>query len=169
MAPPSLLAPLSPLRADAVTAHFHGRPPPEPVPDEQLAQLPCFPYKAAKVRASLYTWALRLSLLTFSSGWPFPTQLQPHLPMPGLSMLTGLQAEEAGNSADDEDNSCSICLDPFEEGLQIMRLPCLHVFHRACIAPWLQQQGVVQACCPLCKTRCFNHEGQQSTNQTMQE
>ena len=52
LAPPlSHKRPLSPLLADAVTADFHGRPPPEPVPDEQLAQLPCFPYKAAKVRA----------------------------------------------------------------------------------------------------------------------
>ena len=118
---------------------------------------------------SFLTWVLCLSMLAFSAVWPSRVQLRPHLPMPGLSMLTGLQAKEADDSADDVDNSCSICLDPFEEGLQIMRLPCLHVFHRDCIAPWLQQQGVMQACCPLCKTKCFNHDGPQSTSQTTQE
>jgi len=45
---------------------------------------------------------------------------------------------------------CSICIDDFEDGEQILVLPkCRHGFHAACIKPWLTER---QGCCPLCKT-----------------
>ena len=45
------------------------------------------------------------------------------------------------------DNSCSICLDNFEEGENIHTLKCNHSFHDKCIEDWLDTQFT----CPLCR------------------
>jgi hypothetical protein len=42
---------------------------------------------------------------------------------------------------------CSICLENLEHGQNVKRLPCIHLFHCACIDKWLNQSGV----CPVCK------------------
>ena len=42
---------------------------------------------------------------------------------------------------------CTICMREFEVGDVLMRLPCVHNFHRDCIASWLARQGT----CPLCR------------------
>lgn len=45
---------------------------------------------------------------------------------------------------------CSICIDDFEDGEEILVLPkCGHGFHTMCIKPWLTERS---ASCPLCKT-----------------
>lgn len=49
---------------------------------------------------------------------------------------------------DDQDNSCAVCIDGFDENSQLTVLPCHHVFHTDCIAPWLTER---QSQCPLCK------------------
>ena len=45
------------------------------------------------------------------------------------------------------DNSCSVCLDEYEEGDQRLQLTCGHVFHRPCIDHWLKGHRV----CPCCR------------------
>lgn len=45
------------------------------------------------------------------------------------------------------DNTCSICLDDYEEGDQLLQLTCGHVFHRPCIDLWLKSHRV----CPCCR------------------
>lgn len=45
------------------------------------------------------------------------------------------------------DNTCSICLDDYEEGDQLLQLTCGHVFHRPCIDLWLKSHCV----CPCCR------------------
>jgi hypothetical protein len=45
-------------------------------------------------------------------------------------------------------SACAICLDEFEEGLEIKRLDCSHAFHISCIDPWLQNRSDL---CPICK------------------
>lgn len=45
------------------------------------------------------------------------------------------------------DDSCSVCLDEYEEGEQLLQLTCGHVFHRACINLWLKGNCV----CPCCR------------------
>ncbi len=45
------------------------------------------------------------------------------------------------------DNSCSVCLDEYEEGDQLLQLTCGHVFHRPCIDHWLKGHCV----CPCCR------------------
>ena len=44
--------------------------------------------------------------------------------------------------------SCSICLEPFKEQVDIVRiLSCRHIFHTACIDSWLTAHSL----CPLCR------------------
>ena len=44
--------------------------------------------------------------------------------------------------------SCSICLEPFKETVDLVRiLSCHHVFHSACIDSWLTSHSL----CPLCR------------------
>lgn len=42
---------------------------------------------------------------------------------------------------------CTVCLDKFEDCVEVRTLRCGHIFHRACIDPWLLDHGT----CPLCK------------------
>ncbi|XP_028799876.1 E3 ubiquitin-protein ligase DZIP3-like [Neltuma alba] len=47
-------------------------------------------------------------------------------------------------------SNCAICLEDFKVGfLEVTRLPCSHLFHKACIVEWLQNDGI----CPLCRFR----------------
>jgi hypothetical protein len=44
--------------------------------------------------------------------------------------------------------SCSICLSEFHVGDRMKRMPgCLHLFHAACLDPWLS----INATCPICR------------------
>lgn len=58
------------------------------------------------------------------------------------------QREEFGETVDcEEDTSCQICLEKYEMGHQVMRLPCLHSFHWHCAMEWLSRSRK----CPICK------------------
>lgn len=48
-----------------------------------------------------------------------------------------------------EQKECTICLTPFAEAGygEITTLPCLHVFHKECVDPWLAQSRN----CPVCR------------------
>lgn len=49
---------------------------------------------------------------------------------------------------------CSICLEDFEIiDYQVVRLPCLHIFHEICIAKWLGAKSNVNCSCPLCRSQ----------------
>ncbi|KAK3279272.1 hypothetical protein CYMTET_12835 [Cymbomonas tetramitiformis] len=47
---------------------------------------------------------------------------------------------------------CAICMCDFEDDQMVMRMPCnpRHIFHPACVEPWL----VKQATCPMCRVDC---------------
>lgn len=45
------------------------------------------------------------------------------------------------------DSSCSVCLDDYEEGDQLLQLTCGHVFHGPCIDLWLKSHRE----CPCCR------------------
>jgi len=46
--------------------------------------------------------------------------------------------------------SCSICIDDYEQGENLILLPeCGHFFHPQCITPWLKDK---KGSCPLCQT-----------------
>jgi hypothetical protein len=44
-------------------------------------------------------------------------------------------------------SGCAVCLDDFAPGDLVRTLPCKHVYHQACIDPWLIDHGL----CPYCK------------------
>jgi len=41
---------------------------------------------------------------------------------------------------------CMVCLEPMETGEQIRTLPCMHVFHKACIDRWFSEPGRPPRC-----------------------
>ncbi|KAJ2862711.1 hypothetical protein GGH94_004087 [Coemansia aciculifera] len=45
------------------------------------------------------------------------------------------------------EENCAVCLEDFNAGEDVRRLPCRHYFHIACIDPWLSERA---ATCPLC-------------------
>lgn len=45
------------------------------------------------------------------------------------------------------DAQCAVCKDAVEAGERARRLPCAHLYHDACILPWL----AIRNTCPLCR------------------
>ncbi|CAE8597621.1 unnamed protein product [Polarella glacialis] len=43
---------------------------------------------------------------------------------------------------------CALCLENYAEGDCMVRLCCLHMFHKACLDPWLAKNST----CPSCKS-----------------
>ncbi|CAB4320315.1 unnamed protein product [Prunus armeniaca] len=43
--------------------------------------------------------------------------------------------------------ACTICMEDFEGGAEVTRLPCLHLYHGDCIVQWLETSHL----CPLCR------------------
>src|SRR4029078_11743974 len=46
------------------------------------------------------------------------------------------------------EDCCSICLCSFEEGEQVKRVVCNHLFHHDCIMVWFKNNST----CPICKS-----------------
>ncbi|XP_038982129.1 uncharacterized protein LOC120110626 [Phoenix dactylifera] len=46
-----------------------------------------------------------------------------------------------------EQHGCAICLEEFDVGIEVTRMPCMHVFHGDCLARWLERGHL----CPLCR------------------
>lgn len=61
----------------------------------------------------------------------------------GSAAMSG-EGEAGGLYAD---NSCSVCLDDYTEGDELLQLTCGHVFHRPCIDLWLKGHCI----CPTCR------------------
>ena len=70
--------------------------------------------------------------------------LTPH-PFKPATVPAGKAAGEG--PAPDPQEGCVICLDEFADGVQVLTLPCAHVFHASCAEKWLEHSAV----CPLCK------------------
>ncbi|KAM5292059.1 E3 ubiquitin-protein ligase Arkadia isoform 4-T4 [Ctenodactylus gundi] len=56
------------------------------------------------------------------------------------------QDGEEGTEEDTEEK-CTICLSVLEEGEDVRRLPCMHLFHQVCVDQWL----ITNKKCPICR------------------
>ncbi|XP_014308871.1 E3 ubiquitin-protein ligase Arkadia isoform X7 [Myotis lucifugus] len=56
------------------------------------------------------------------------------------------QDGEEGTEEDTEEK-CTICLSILEEGEDVRRLPCMHLFHQVCVDQWL----ITNKKCPICR------------------
>lgn len=52
------------------------------------------------------------------------------------------------NLKENDPDICAVCLDDFEDGDALRKLPCKHEFHIECIDPWLVTR---KRTCPICK------------------
>lgn len=52
------------------------------------------------------------------------------------------------SSGNNFQEACAICLEDYNNGDMLRRLPCKHEFHMVCIDPWLTKWGTF---CPVCK------------------
>ncbi|XP_056097923.1 E3 ubiquitin-protein ligase RNF165 isoform X2 [Rhinichthys klamathensis goyatoka] len=59
-----------------------------------------------------------------------------------LDLKIGMYEEEL-----DTDEKCTICLSMLEDGEDVRRLPCMHLFHQACVDQWLATNKK----CPICR------------------
>lgn len=68
-------------------------------------------------------------------------------PVPAAkSIIEGLERVSLDDSEDAKE-SCVICMECFEDGVQAIRLPCSHIFHENCSVQWLMTSHL----CPLCR------------------
>ncbi|KAI5964486.1 hypothetical protein KGF57_000978 [Candida theae] len=62
-----------------------------------------------------------------------------------------------------DSGSCAICIEELEDDDLVRGLICGHVFHAACLDPWLTTR---RACCPLCKRDYLFKRDYQPENET---
>ncbi|RLM85467.1 uncharacterized protein C2845_PM04G15010 [Panicum miliaceum] len=55
---------------------------------------------------------------------------------------------EAPPAVTEEEKACTICLETFLAGEQVVVTPCNHTFHQGCITPWVKGHGT----CPVCRS-----------------
>jgi len=126
-------------------------------PDYLLVQLEGMESQLA-VRSSLLSPANEdESALPLESAAPPPMHLAHELKAPKdecdvktIMLLDQMRTEKyyAGMPVGDAGPECSMCMMDYEVDVDLLRLPCFHVFHDECIRPWLLQQGT----CPICST-----------------
>ncbi|KAM9735195.1 LOW QUALITY PROTEIN: E3 ubiquitin-protein ligase ARK2C-like [Menidia menidia] len=58
-----------------------------------------------------------------------------------------LQLKIGEEEETDVDEKCTICLSMLEEGEDVRRLPCMHLFHQGCVDQWLATSRK----CPICR------------------
>ncbi|XP_033633478.1 E3 ubiquitin-protein ligase RNF103-like [Asterias rubens] len=54
-------------------------------------------------------------------------------------------------------SECSICLEPYMQGVELCGLPCGHAFHQRCVTLWLTSNR--NHCCPNCRWPAFKTKG----------
>ncbi|KAJ7335179.1 hypothetical protein JRQ81_013120 [Phrynocephalus forsythii] len=59
----------------------------------------------------------------------------------------GSKADKEDGEASDTDEKCTICLSMLEDGEDVRRLPCMHLFHQVCVDQWLATSKK----CPICR------------------
>lgn len=67
-------------------------------------------------------------------------------PVPAAkSSIAGLKKVKIDNLSVTKE--CSICLEEFSAGLEVVLMPCSHLYHKDCIVEWLKRSHL----CPYCR------------------
>uniref|UniRef100_I1QN46 RING-type E3 ubiquitin transferase n=1 Tax=Oryza glaberrima TaxID=4538 RepID=I1QN46_ORYGL len=64
----------------------------------------------------------------------------------GRDHAKSARSKPAPNNTEEE-KACTICLETFLAGEQVVATPCNHIFHQECITPWVKGHGN----CPVCR------------------
>ncbi|CAG9320396.1 unnamed protein product [Blepharisma stoltei] len=67
--------------------------------------------------------------------------------------LDAIPISQYNSSNNKEESTCNICLEDFQDGETIIRLPCMHIFHKNCGDDWLERKNS----CPICKISVIEH------------
>ncbi|XP_046900873.1 E3 ubiquitin-protein ligase RNF165-like isoform X2 [Hypomesus transpacificus] len=81
----------------------------------------------------------RGAVQTTIERFTFPHKYKKRKP---VEMKIGEEEEET-----DVDEKCTICLSMLEDGEDVRRLPCMHLFHQGCVDQWLSSSRK----CPICR------------------
>ncbi|XP_023858190.1 E3 ubiquitin-protein ligase ARK2C isoform X1 [Salvelinus sp. IW2-2015] len=81
----------------------------------------------------------RGAIQTTIERFTFPHKYRKRIPQ---DLKLGLEDEEL-----DTDEKCTICLSMLEDREDVRRLPCMHLFHQACVDQWLATSRK----CPICR------------------
>ena len=64
-----------------------------------------------------------------------------------LNKIDVIKFKKDKNVKEGEEEKCPICMMEIEDGEEVKKLPCGHIFHAGCIDPWLVRNSK----CPICK------------------
>jgi hypothetical protein len=113
-------------------------------------------YYDTSVRSEAITWYSKMTVVLVLLGYIIRCSyrcwnrdsLLPAEPQ----ILCSLLPEKYTNISEVDDlETCTICIDDFEEGDEVIKLVCKHSFHPKCIVPWLEKSAE----CPNCKTKIY--------------
>ncbi len=57
-------------------------------------------------------------------------------------------------------SECSVCKDEFEDREELVLMPCKHLFHGACLVPWLKMHNS----CPTCRYELLTDDEEYEAN-----
>ncbi|XP_073114182.1 uncharacterized protein [Elaeis guineensis] len=75
------------------------------------------------------------------------------------SSIKTLDTKTYQGEGEDGSTICSICLENFEAGAELIVLPCCHEFHCSCATKWLERSHL----CPLCRYPMPTVDGEAAT------
>ncbi|XP_035170172.1 E3 ubiquitin-protein ligase RNF165-like isoform X3 [Oxyura jamaicensis] len=137
------------LSVDAGLTHaqFQVRPVPQPY-QHYLAtpRMQHFPRSTSSTQMELLQLEDRLGSVSWGAvqntieRFTFPHKYKKRRPQEG-------KAEQEDGEESDTDEKCTICLSMLEDGEDVRRLPCMHLFHQVCVDQWLATSKK----CPICR------------------
>mmetsp|Transcript_16322 Transcript_16322/g.37261 ORF Transcript_16322/g.37261 Transcript_16322/m.37261 type:complete len:412 (-) Transcript_16322:30-1265(-) len=77
------------------------------------------------------------------------TEGNPRLPPPASqkAMESLKTTRYAGEMMQRQEAACAVCSEEYKHGEDLLSMPCEHVFHKACLLPWLKSTNS----CPVCR------------------
>ncbi|XP_026714231.1 E3 ubiquitin-protein ligase RNF130 isoform X4 [Athene cunicularia] len=64
-----------------------------------------------------------------------------------IGKLTTRTVKKGDKETDPDFDHCAVCIESYKQNDVVRILPCKHVFHKACVDPWLSEHCT----CPMCK------------------